>query len=94
MAFEARLYVRESISCICGAGSSAVVAAASVFTPDALLGCLLTITYTLIYWYSAKDLAINMSWTVVRRALLTLIHLRDWLSAQLCYVLCALRLPV
>lgn len=46
------------------------IASSTIFTTDALLGCILAVAYTVAYWTFAPNLAVNMSWNIVSLAVI------------------------
>jgi hypothetical protein len=49
---------------------SFVIAVAVLCTADVLLGCMLSVGYTMCYWYWGQHLAVGMSWHIVSLALI------------------------
>eukprot|EP00802_Teleaulax_amphioxeia_P016849 Tamp_16979.p1 GENE.Tamp_16979~~Tamp_16979.p1 ORF type:complete len:406 (+),score=85.10 Tamp_16979:136-1353(+) len=54
----------------CNLAGSFVIAFDVISTHDVVLGCVMTIIYTLCYWFWGQHLAVGMSWNIVSLAVI------------------------
>lgn len=50
--------------------ASGAIATQTFVTGDSMLGCILAVVYTLLYWHFGQELAVNMSWHFVSLAVI------------------------